>query len=69
MNSDGSAGLTIHARVSIAAPALLRVAVELLIGGALLGALAAALIVVPIRLASTTRTDRPAAVREDIRAA
>jgi len=58
MNPDGSAGLTIHAKVTISAPMLFRVAVELLVVGALLGVLAGILISVPIRLAS---------VRKDLR--
>ena len=58
MNHDGSAGLAIRAKIAIAAPMLFRVSVELLVSGALLGVLAAALIAVPIRLAS---------VREDLR--
>lgn len=55
MNPDGSPGLTVRADVGIQAPWLFRLAIEVLIGGFLLGALSAALIVVPIRLASGRR--------------
>jgi hypothetical protein len=55
MNPDGSPGLTVRADAGIQAPWLFRLAIEVLIGGFLLGALSAALIVVPIRLASGRR--------------
>jgi hypothetical protein len=52
MNADGSAGLTAHANVGISAPMLLPAAVEMLVSGILLGAFAAALIWIPIKLAA-----------------
>jgi hypothetical protein len=52
MNQDGSAGVTVRADVGVSAPGLARIAVELLVGGILLGALSAALILVPVRLAT-----------------
>lgn len=52
MNADGSAGLTVRGSASISAPMLLAGAVELLVTGVLLGAFAAALIWVPVKLAS-----------------
>lgn len=55
MNPDGSPGLTVRADAGIRAPWLFRLSVEVLIGGILLGAASAALIVVPIRLASRRR--------------
>ena len=55
MNPGGSAGLTVRADAGISAPWLFRLAVELIVGGILLGALSAALIVVPVRLASGAR--------------
>jgi hypothetical protein len=52
MNPDGSAGLTVRADAGVSAPGLFRLAVELIIGGIMAGALSAALIVVPVRLAA-----------------
>jgi FAD/FMN-containing dehydrogenase len=53
MNPDGSAGLTANAGVS--APGLFRLAVDTIIGGAIAGVAAAALIVVPVRMAAGVR--------------
>jgi hypothetical protein len=47
----GSLGLSVLADAGISAPWLFRLAVELIITGVVLGALSAALIVVPVRLA------------------
>jgi hypothetical protein len=55
MNPDGSAGLTVRADAGVAAPWLFRLAVELIIGGVVVGALSAALIWVPVRLAGGQR--------------
>jgi hypothetical protein len=55
MNSGGSAGLTVRADAGVSAPWLFRLAVELIVGGILAGALSAALITVPVRLASGAR--------------
>ena len=55
MNPGGSAGLTVRADAGVSAPWLVRLAVELIIGGILAGALSAALIMVPVRLASGPR--------------
>ena len=52
MNPDGSPGLTVRADAGVSAPWLFRLAVELIIGGILAGALSAALIIVPVRLAA-----------------
>jgi hypothetical protein len=52
MNPGGSAGLTVRADAGVSAPWLFQLAAELIVGGILVGALAAALIVVPVRLAS-----------------
>jgi hypothetical protein len=52
MNPGGSAGLTVRADAGVSAPWLFRLAVELIVGGILAAALSAALIVVPLRLAS-----------------
>ena len=52
MNPDGSAGLTVRGDAGVSAPGLFRLAVELIIGGIVAGALSAALIVVPVRLAA-----------------
>jgi hypothetical protein len=52
MNPGGSRGLTVRADAGASAPWLFQLAVELIIGGIAAGALSAALIVVPIRLAS-----------------
>jgi hypothetical protein len=55
MNADGSPGLAVRADAGVSAPLLFRLAVELIIGGILAGALSAALITVPVRLASGAR--------------
>ena len=55
MNPDGSPGLAVRADAGVSAPWLFRLAVELIIGGMLTGALSAALIAVPVRLASGAR--------------
>ncbi|HEX6519437.1 MAG TPA: hypothetical protein VF070_05395 [Streptosporangiaceae bacterium] len=55
MNPDGSAGLAVRADAGVSAPWLFRLAVELIIGGIMAGALSAALIWVPVRLAAGTR--------------
>jgi hypothetical protein len=52
MNPDGSAGVTVRADAGVSAPGLARLAAELIIGGIVLGALSAALIWVPARLAA-----------------
>jgi hypothetical protein len=55
MNPDSSAGLTVRADAGVSAPGLLRLAVELIIGGAMALALSAVLIVVPVRMATGAR--------------
>ena len=55
MNADGSPGLTARADAGVMASWLFQLAVELIVGGIVLGALSAALIVVPVRLAARTR--------------
>lgn len=55
MNSDGSAGLTVRADAGASASWLFQLAVDLIVGGIALGAASAALIIVPVRLASRTR--------------
>jgi hypothetical protein len=52
MNPGGQAGLTVRADAGVSAPWLFQLAVELIVAGILAAALAAALIVVPARLAS-----------------
>jgi hypothetical protein len=52
MNPDGSAGVTVRADAGVSAPGLARLAAELIAGGVILGALSAALIWVPARLAA-----------------
>lgn len=52
MNPDGSAGVTVRADAGVSAPGLARLAAELIIGGIILGALSAALVRVPVRLAA-----------------
>lgn len=54
MNANGSPGLTVRADAGVSAPGLLRLATELIIGAILAGALSAALIVVPVRMARLT---------------
>ena len=55
MNPDGSPGLTVRADVGAQAPWLFRLAVELIVGGIVAGALSAALVIAPVRLASRVR--------------
>jgi hypothetical protein len=55
MNPDGSPGLTVDANAGVSAPGLFRLAVETIIGGAIVGMAAAALIVVPVRMAARAR--------------
>ena len=55
MNPGGSAGLTVRADAGVSAPGLLRLAVQLIIGGIMAGVLSAALIVVAVRLAAGAR--------------
>jgi hypothetical protein len=55
MNPDASAGLTLRAGAGLSAPGLFRLAVEVIIGGFIAGAMSAALIVVPVRLAAGVR--------------
>ena len=55
MNPGGTAGLTVRADAGVSAPWLFRLAVELIIGGVMAGTLSAALIAVPLRLASGAR--------------
>jgi len=55
MNPGGSAGLTVRADAGVSAPWLFRLAIELIVGGILAAALSAALIAVPVRLASGAR--------------
>jgi hypothetical protein len=52
MNQDGSAGVTVRADAGVSAPGLARLAAELITAGIVLGALSAALIWVPVRLAT-----------------
>ena len=52
MNQDGSAGVAVRADAGVSAPGLLRLALQLIAGGVILGALSAALIWVPVRLAA-----------------
>lgn len=52
MNPDGSAGVMVRADAVVSAPGLTRLAAELIMGGIVLGALSAALIWVPARLAA-----------------
>jgi hypothetical protein len=52
MNPGGSPGLSVRADAGLSAPWLFRLAVELIVGGILAAALSAALIVLPVRLAS-----------------
>jgi hypothetical protein len=52
MNPDGSPGLTVYADVGVSAPRLFELAVDLIIGGIAAGALAGAMILVPVRLAA-----------------
>ncbi len=55
MNSDASPGVTVRAAAGVSSPALPWLAGELLAAGVLLGVAAAALIVVPVRLAAGVR--------------
>ena len=52
MNPDGSAGVRVRADAGVSAPGLSRLAAEFIAGGVILGALSAALIWVPVRLAT-----------------
>jgi hypothetical protein len=52
MNPDGSAGVTVRADAGVSAPGLVRLAAELIVGGFIVGALSAALIWIPVRLAA-----------------
>jgi hypothetical protein len=52
MNPDGSAGVTARVGAGVAAPGLARLAAEVIAGGIIFGALSAALIWVPARLAA-----------------
>jgi hypothetical protein len=52
MNTDGSAGLTVHASVAASFPGLLSLATELLVGGVVLALIAFACIIIPVHLAS-----------------
>ena len=52
MNSDASPGVTVRADAGVSSPALPWLAGELLAAGVLLGVAAAALIIVPVRLAA-----------------
>ena len=52
MNADGSAGVSVRADAGVSAPGLTQLAVEVIVGGIILGALSAALIWVPVRLAT-----------------
>ena len=52
MNPDGSAGMTVRADAGVSAPGLARLAAEVIAGGIILGALSAALIWIPVRLAA-----------------
>lgn len=47
--------LAVRADAGVSAPRLFRLAVELIVGGIMAGALSAALIVVPVRLAAGAR--------------
>lgn len=53
LNSDGSPGVTVRADVGVTSPALPWLAGELLAAAAMAGVLAAALIVIPVRMAAT----------------
>src|SRR6185437_4390990 len=55
MNPDGSAGVAVRADAGVAAPGLVRLAAEVIVGGIVLGVLSAALIRVPLRLAAAAR--------------
>jgi hypothetical protein len=52
MNADGSAGMRVRADAGVSAPGLTRLAIQLIAGGLIAAALSAALIWVPVRLAS-----------------
>ncbi len=54
MNADGSPGLVARADVGASASWLFQLSVELIVGAIAAGALAAALIIVPVRLAAST---------------
>jgi hypothetical protein len=52
MNADGSAGMRVRADAGVSAPGLTRLALQLIAAGLIAGALSAALIWVPVQLAS-----------------
>jgi hypothetical protein len=52
MNADGSPALTVRADAGVLAPWLFELGIELIVGGIVLGAVSAALIVIPVRMAS-----------------
>lgn len=64
MNADGSAGVTARADVAASLPALGWLAAEFLGGGAVLALAAFACILVPVRLAASSRADGRAPDRE-----
>jgi hypothetical protein len=57
MNADGSAGVAVRADLAASLPALGWLAIELLAGGTVLALIALACVMVPVRLATTTRAD------------
>ena len=57
MNADGSAGVAVRAEVAASLPALGWLATEFLAGGTVLALIAFACIMVPVRLAATSRAD------------
>ena len=59
MNSDASRGVTVRADAGVSSPALPWLAGELLAAGVLLGVAAAALIIVPVRLAGRQEPASP----------
>jgi hypothetical protein len=59
MNSDASPGVTVRADAGVSSPALPWLAGELLVAGVLLGVAAAALIIVPVRLAARREPASP----------
>ena len=62
MNRDASPGVTVRADAGVSSPALPWLAGELLAAGVLLGAAAAALIIVPVRLAGRQGAGRPSSM-------
>lgn len=57
MNADGSPGVTVRADLAASLPALGWLATEFLAGGTVLALIAFACIMVPVRLAATSRAD------------